>query len=404
MKKELPSLKRQKWLKAPDVQRVLKALGDARVAGGAIRNALLGEPVLEVDIATALSPEKVMEIGEKSGFGVHPTGLSHGTVTLTLDKRPFEVTTLRRDVETDGRRAKVAFTSDWAADAMRRDFTMNALYCDAEGNMLDFADGYADVLKKRVRFVGNPSARIREDYLRILRFFRFHARYGKGAPDKAGLAACARLRKGLTQLSAERIRQELFKLLVAPRAVPTLQIMQKQGILRVISPLLRDIPSLKRMAAIDEKNKLVPDPLLRLQILATDARPLADALRLTRKEIARLEALGKHMPPTPKLRDNERRAILHAIGEECWRDSVRIAWARSRALLADKAWRDLLRLPDKWQSPVFPLKGADLVAAGIKPGPEIGRFLNDLEDWWVAAGFKPGKDELLARLGQLKKD
>ena len=165
---------------------------------------------------------------------------------------------MRHDVETDGRRAKVAFTSDWAADAMRRDFTMNALYCDADGNILDFVDGYADVLKKRVRFVGMPSARIREDYLRILRFFRFHARYGKGAPDKAGLAACTRYRRGLKQLSAERIRQELFKLLVAPRAVPTLQIMQKHGILRVISPLLRDISGLKRMAAIDEKNGLAP--------------------------------------------------------------------------------------------------------------------------------------------------
>jgi len=400
--KELPSLKREKWLKARDVQRVLAALGDARVAGGAVRNALLGEPVTEVDIATSLSPERVMEIGKKAGFGVHPTGLAHGTVTLTLDKRPFEVTTLRHDVETDGRRAKVAFTSDWAADARRRDFTMNALYCDAEGNILDFVNGYADILKKRVRFVGTPSARIREDYLRILRFFRFHARYGKGAPDKAGLAAATRLRKGLQQLSAERIRQELFKLLVAPRAVPTLEIMQKQGILRVISPHLRDISGLKRMAAIDEKNHLVADPLLRLQILSGDAHPLADALRLTRKELTRLEALAKHTPPTPKLRDNERRAILHAMGEDCWRDSVRIAWAKSRAPLADKSWRDLLRLPDKWQPPAFPIKGADLVAAGIKPGPGIGRTLSELEDWWVAAGFKPGKDELIARLGQFK--
>jgi poly(A) polymerase len=402
--KELPSLKRQKWLKAPDVQRVLAALGDARIAGGAVRNALLGEPVSEVDIATPLSPEKVMEIGEKSGFGVHPTGLAHGTVTLTLDKRPFEVTTLRRDVETDGRRAKVAFTSDWVADAMRRDFTMNALYCDADGNILDFVDGYADILKRRVRFVGTPAARIREDYLRILRFFRFHARYGKGAPDKAGLAAVTRLRKGLKQLSAERIRQELFKLLVAPRAVQTLGIMQKQGILRVISPLLRDVSRLKRVAAIDEKNNLAPDPLLRLHVLSSGALPLADALRLTRKEVARLEAVGTHMPPTPKLRDNERRAILYAVGAECWRDSVRIAWALSRAPLGDKSWRDLLRLPDKWQPPGFPVRGADLVAAGIKPGPEIGRILNALEDWWVAAGFKPGKDELVARLGLLKND
>jgi poly(A) polymerase len=402
--KKLPSLKRQKWLKAPDVQKVLAALGDARIAGGAVRNALIGEPVADIDIATALSPDRVMEIGKKNGFGVHPTGLAHGTVTLTLDKRPFEVTTLRHDVETDGRRAKVTFTDDWAADAMRRDFTMNALYCDASGNILDFVDGYADILKRRVRFVGTPSARIREDYLRILRFFRFHARYGKGAPDKAGLAAVTRLRKGLQQLSAERIRQELFKLLVAPRAVPTLEIMQKAGILRVISPLLRDIPALKRMAAIDEKNRLAPDPLLRLQMLCGDARPLADTLRLTRKELARLEALAKHRPPTPELRNNERRAILYAMGEDCWRDSARIAWARSKSPLTDKAWRDLLRLADKWRRPVFPLKGADLVAAGLSPGPEIGRILSDLEDWWVAAGFKPGKDDLIARIGQFKND
>jgi len=396
--KRLPSLADEAWLKAPDVQRVLAALGDARIAGGAVRNALLGEPVADIDIATTLSPEQVMVAGEKAGFGVHPTGLAHGTITLTVAKRPFEVTTLRHDVETDGRRAKVAFTSDWAADAMRRDFTMNALYCDADGKIFDFVDGYKDVLKKKVRFVGLPSARIREDYLRILRFFRFHARYGKGAPDRAGIAACTRLRRGLTKLSAERIRQEVFKLLVAPRALPTLQIMQKHGILRVISPLLRDISGFGRMAAIDNLSSLVPDPLLRLQILAGDARPLADALRLTRHEQDRLDAITRNTAPNPMLRDQERQAILYHIGTECWRDSVRLAWARSRARLADEYWRDLLRLPDYWKPPVFPLTGKDVLAVGVKPGPQVGRLLGDLEDWWVAAGFKPSKDELTARL------
>jgi poly(A) polymerase len=222
----LPSLAGAEWLGDPRLQRVLavlaKAGGEARIAGGAVRNALLGEPIADIDIATTLSPEAVMKAAEADGLGVHPTGIEHGTVMLVAAGIPFEVTTLRRDVETFGRKARVIFTDDWHADAARRDFTINALYCSAKGEIFDPVNGYPDILQRRIRFVGDPEARIHEDYLRILRYFRFQARYGAKTRDAASLAACVKLSKGLERLSAERIRQELFKLMVARRAVPVL--------------------------------------------------------------------------------------------------------------------------------------------------------------------------------------
>jgi poly(A) polymerase len=231
-KRELPSLHDQAWLNEPRLQevlRVLNASGETRVAGGAVRNALLGVAVADVDVATVLLPEEVMTAAKAAGFGVHPTGLDHGTITITCKKAAFEVTTLRRDIETDGRHAVVSFTTNWAEDAARRDFTINAMYCDAAGKIYDYTKGYADIQKRKVKFVGVPEERIAEDYLRILRFFRFHAWYGKNAPDKEGLQACIKLRSGLKKLSVERVRQELFKLLAAPNAVKTLQLMATNG-------------------------------------------------------------------------------------------------------------------------------------------------------------------------------
>ncbi len=392
----LPSLARARWLKEPELKRVFAAIaaagGEARVAGGAVRNALLGQPIADIDLACTLAPEAVTAACTKAGLKVHPTGIDHGTVTVVAGKRVFEVTTLRHDVETFGRHARVAFTGDWQADALRRDFTVNALYCDGHGKIYDFTGGYKDILKKRIRFVGRPEQRIAEDYLRILRFFRFHAQIGKGAPDKAGLAACVRLRAGLDRLSAERIRQELFKLLAAPGAVATLKLMAKRGILEHIVPHTEEWRVLGR---------LPPDPLLRLFGLAAEPSGLKERLRLSNREAERIATLGDFPPPAPKLREAERRAMLYAMGAEAWRDAVRLAWARSRAPLTDRGWRRLVGLAERWKAPVFPVTGRDLTGRGMKPGPELGAALRRLEDWWIASDFKPGKDAILARLGQM---
>ena len=217
----VPSLGRQKWLNDPILQALLQVLnraGEARIAGGAVRNALLGVPITDVDIATDLPPATVIELTRKQKYSALPTGIAHGTVTVRIDRRQFEVTTLRIDAETFGRRARVRFTDDWQADAMRRDFTINALFCDAHGRVYDYVGGYRDLKRRKVRFVGHPRRRILEDHLRILRFFRFHARYGRGAPDAEALNACARMRKLIVKLSAERVRDELFKLFLAPAA------------------------------------------------------------------------------------------------------------------------------------------------------------------------------------------
>jgi poly(A) polymerase len=396
--KEPPSLAGAAWLADPALQKILRVLTDAggegRVAGGAVRDALFGEPIADIDIATTLKPERVMEAGAAAGLGVHPTGLRHGTITLTVDKKPFEVTTLRLDVETDGRRAKVQYTDDWSADAHRRDFTVNALFCDGSGKIYDFTDGYRDILRKRIRFVGRPAARIKEDYLRILRFFRFHARYGKGAPDAEGLAACARHRKGIDGLSAERVRQELMKLLVAPRAAPALQAMRDAKILPLVLPGAKDLAAFKRMAAVDPKEGFAPDAALRLAAIVDDPLALKERLRLTNHETRRFAAMMSAMAPSPALRDAERRAVLYALGVGGWKDSVRVAWARSRG----SGWRALHDFADAHPPKAFPVGGQDLIAAGFAPGPEIGKMLARLEDWWIASDFEPAKDELMRRI------
>ncbi|CAN5308013.1 CCA tRNA nucleotidyltransferase [soil metagenome] len=399
---ELPSLAGEAWLAEPALRKVFAALtaagGMARVAGGAVRNALLHVPVHEIDIATDLTPAQVMAAGEAAGLGVYPTGVDHGTVTLTAGRRSFEVTTLRVDAETFGRKARVAFTSDWEADARRRDFTTNALYCDAEGNILDPVGGYADILRKRVRFVGDALTRIAEDHLRILRFFRFHAHYGAGAPDRKGLAACIARKDDLRDLSPERIRQELLKLLTGKRAVETLRLMAKHGVLAVILPHRDGLRLLARMARIDAAQDLAPDALLRLFLIAAEPEKLRDLLRLANHESERLEAMARAVPISPRLHDEECAIMLYQLGAEAWRDQVRLAWVDSTAPPASAGWGALLDLADGWERPRLPVTGDDLIAYGFVPGPALGAALTFLEDWWVASGFKPSREELLRHL------
>jgi poly(A) polymerase len=412
---QLPTLAGADWLGDPRLKRLLAALtadgGQARVAGGAVRNALLDEPVSDIDVATTEIPARVMELARRAGLDVHPTGLAHGTVTVVAkeatEARAFEVTTLRVDVETFGRHAEVAFTDDWAADAGRRDFTMNALYCDASGTIFDPVGGFPDLVGRRVRFVGKPEARIAEDFLRILRFFRFHARYGKGAPDSDGLSACVALQEGIGRLSAERIQQETLKLLVAPGAVPSLKVMADTGIAARILPTGQDLARFSRMADIDARHGYEPDPVLRLAAVglrsASNAATLREALRLSNAEHDRLQLLAQSEPPTPALSDNERRMVLYRMGPEGFRDAVRLAWAGSREDFPAEDWAGLLQLPERWPVPRFPLSGADLARRGIASGPEMGRLLKRLEDWWMGAGF-PEKEAVLQQLAALAAD
>jgi poly(A) polymerase len=393
MAKPLLSLEKEAWLREPHLQQVLAVIakvgGEARVAGGAVRNAVMGEAVTEVDLATSLQPLDVTRVCKAAGFGVHPTGIAHGTVTVVVHGIPFEITTLRRDVVTDGRRATVAFTDDWQVDALRRDFTINAMFADADGKIYDFTGGYTDATRRIVRFVGSPNKRITEDYLRILRFFRFHARYGKSRPDSKGLAACVRHRKGLAKLSIERIRQELLKLLVANRAVPTLKIMSANKILQEILPHTTNWRTLARLPA---------DAVLRLTALATDPTALKSTLKLSNADAKRIEQLIDAPDLSPKLRVEEQRRILYAIGPATWRDAATLGWAKSSKQLTDPGWSALRDLPLHWTVPVFPLQGKDLLASGYAHGPAIGNALRQLEDIWIASDFKPTRDELLQKV------
>jgi poly(A) polymerase len=387
---KLPSLARAPWLKEPSLQRVFALVaaagGEVRVAGGAVRNALLGEPIGDIDIATTLAPQDVSAAFKAAGISVHPTGVEHGTVTAVVDRKPYEITTLRRDVETDGRRAVVAFTDDWKADALRRDFTINALYCDAAGKIHDYVGGYTDILRKRIIFVGVPTARIKEDNLRILRFFRFLASYEKMSADPASLSACVRLRKGLLGLSAERIAREMFKLLAGPKAVPVLRLMAKHKVLRNILAHTHEFRVISR---------LPPDPLLRVFALAKKPDGLREAWRLSNNQARRIEALLQSSMLTPKLRENEQQKLLYAMGPEAWRDSVHLSWAKSRAPLTDRAWKRMLTLPARWTVPSLPIAGRDLLALGFPSGPDLGRELKRLEDCWIASDFTSTREELL---------
>lgn len=405
--RSVPSLKGAEWLKRPATRAVFDALRgegiETRAVGGAVRNALLGLPVLDIDLATNAIPQRVIALAEKAGLKAVPTGIDHGTVTVIADGVPFEVTTLRRDVETFGRHAEVAFTDDWQEDAKRRDFTLNALYADRDGEVFDPLGGYPDLVARRVRFIGDPAMRIKEDYLRILRFFRFNAYYGKGPLDQAGIEACVRLRAGLEQLSAERIASELRRILVAPGAEAAIDALFDYGLL---TGLLGGVPRLtdfKRLVEIEAHQGLAPEAALRLAVLAVfvreDVARLTERLRLSNAEQAVLElGVGGEMGlPT----EAAAKAALYRLGPSDYRASVLIAWARAGAAPDDSQWRLALTLPDRWQAPTFPLRGPEIMALGDIKGPEIGEALRTLEQVWIEGGFADDREALLAKAAKL---
>ena len=394
----LAPLKQTAWLREAALARLLAVLDrdgeEARVVGGAVRNALLGEPIGEIDIATTALPKEVIRRATGAGFKPVPTGIEHGTVTVVIDSRPFEVTTLREDVETYGRHAKVRFGRDWRADAERRDFTMNALSCVPDGTVHDYVGGLADLERRQVRFIGQAARRVAEDHLRILRFFRFHASYGFGPPDPEGLAACIAARASLEQLSRERVRAEFLKLLLAQHTVPTLAVMAEAGLLTRVLGGVPDLAGFANMAKVEAAIGVEPDALQRLGALAVrlpeDAERLWQRLRLSNKEHERLASMGEAWRQVSPQDERAGRALLYHLGPERFVDRVLIAWARAWPQgAADAEWRELAMLPERWIVPAFPLKAADFIKRGVAPGPALGAALHEAEEAWIAKDF-PG--------------
>ena len=390
----------QPWMSEAATRAVLRALAEegstARFVGGCVRDALLGRAIKDIDIATPLLPEEVMRRLEAARIKAVPTGLAHGTVTAVVPPRQFEITTLRRDVETFGRHARVAFADDWVADARRRDFTMNALFLDAEGNVFDPVGGLGDLRAGRVRFVGDAATRIREDVLRLLRFYRFHAHYGRGAADAEARGACRALAPLLPTLSGERVAAETLKLLAAPDPLPTLRMMAEDA---VLAPLLPEARRLGRLAALVPLEP-APDALRRLGALldsdAGAAAAVAERLRLSNEQRERLVALAAPSS-TVDLAGDERaqRRALHRLGADLYRDLVLLCAAESGN--AARA-RDLLALAAGWQPREFPLKGRDVTARGVAEGPEVGRLLAAVEAWWEDGDFRADRKAALAEL------
>jgi poly(A) polymerase len=392
-------LEQQPWLTDPATRAVMQALtvaggpGVARFVGGCVRNALIDRPVDDIDIATRLLPQDVMTALAKAGLRAVPTGLAHGTVTAVSGGKGFEITTLRRDVSTDGRNATVAFTDDWAEDAARRDFRLNALYADADGSVFDpTGQGVADALAGRIVFVGDPHTRIREDYLRILRFFRFMAWYGRGQADAAALNACADLAPGMDRLSAERVSKELLKLLAAPSPVAAVQAMTQAGVLAVILPEGRLDERFAAMGSISD------DAVLRLSVLLpADAEAASQAAVRLRMPNAVRERLAAAVRAQPSLDLDERggRAAVYRQGGPAVADGILRAWAASPEREADA--RRLLAIARDWTPPRLPVGGRALERLGVPAGPETGRLLKAFEAGWIADDFPAGDHDARLR-------
>ena len=366
--------------------------GEARVVGGAVRNALLGEHVHEIDLATALDPQSVMRRAAAAGLASYPTGIDHGTVTVVADGESYEVTTLRRDVETDGRRAVVAFTSDWHEDAMRRDFTINALSANADGDVFDTVGGLADLAAGRVRFIGDAESRIREDYLRILRFFRFTSAYAKASPDAHGLQAATALKDGMRQLSGERIGSEMMKFIVTPRAGEIAAIMQQHGILQVLTAAVATPSDLQRLQLIEAALGEAPDAILRMAALMlsapADVSTLASDFRLSNANAHALRAAAAvNAAHNVGASQQAAKVEIYRNGRDAFQRAQRIAWARSKAPATDDAWLERAGLAASWTAPALPITGADILALGVPAGPRVGDILRAFEAWWLDAGF-----------------
>ena len=415
MSKAVSIADRADWLAEPGLQKLLAALSqdgeEARIAGGAVRNALLGQPVSDIDVATTTVPDETARRAEQAGFRVIPTGAEHGTMTVMVAGRSVEVTTLRADIETDGRHAVVRFGRDWKLDAERRDFTINGLYATADGRVIDLIGGLSDLERRAIRFIGDPEQRIREDYLRILRFFRFFAQYGSGRPDAEGLKACARLREGIERLSAERVWVELKKLLGADDPSRALLWMRQAGVLTKVLPESEKwgIDAVHGLVAAERDLGWEPDALLRLEaIVPPDAArmaAMAERLKLSKAEAQRLADWAFAPTPQADAGDGELARMLYRAGGRGVEDRLALALAAARAkgagddgsLVAAAGFDRLLRGARRWERPVMPVGGEDLKTLGLEPGPAMGKELKRLEEEWIASGFALDREALIEK-------
>lgn len=401
------------WMLADDTGALFDALsaggGAVRFVGGCVRDAILGRGVSDLDVATDVEPQRVLEILEASGIRAVPTGIEHGTVTAIPGDRPFQVTTLRRDVETDGRRAVVRYSRDWAEDARRRDFTMNALSADREGNVYDYAGGLGDLAAGHVRFIGDAADRIREDHLRILRFFRFQANYGRTDPDPDALEACQAAVANLEALSGERIWQEFSRILAAPDPSAVLILMEKTHVLSYLLPVRRRLSAVRVLVALESSIRRPGDALRRLAALVSplqrEMSQIAARFRLSRDDTRRLMELnaerGNTSPGMPELAV---RRSLYVLGPAFFGDLVLIDWADAIVANAGAAeaealaWKGIWDAIADWSAPEFPLSGADVMSMGVPEGPEVGEIFREIEDWWVDQAFRPDREACLDRL------
>lgn len=388
------------WAKGKAATKLVTVLGveNLRFVGGAVRDSLLEHPVQDIDAATPLPPEEVMEKLTSAGIRALPTGLKHGTVTALFENRKIEITTLRYDIEAYGRHADVAFHADWKEDASRRDFTLNALYLSPDGGLYDWFGGADDLKKGRVRFIGDPEQRIREDALRILRFFRFHAWFGKGGLDKEGFDACRNKLRMLDILSAERVRDELMKTLASPQPVPVLEVMEGIGVFRhIIGDGKLALAKLKTLVALEsEMNR--PSALRRLAAMVPFDEDrlgrLGRDLKFSNRQIERLTAMKLGKLPLPITAEQARKAV-YILGHQLFEDRLFLSAGKDKAKALEKA----LAEAEQFKPPKFPVTGQDLQKRGISPGPEMGDLLDVLEKRWVASNFKLSKRELLSSLG-----
>ncbi len=407
----------QPWMTAPETHAVFTALEargkEARFIGGCVRNAIFGLAVKDVDIATPEHPERVTELLEAAGIKVIPTGIDHGTVTAVIGTRHFEVTTLRIDVESHGRHATVAYTDDWLADALRRDLTINTLSCTPEGDIYDPLTGIDDLAQRWVRFVGIARERIEEDILRLLRFFRFQATFGNKTIDRDALAACRLLAPRLKELSAERVREELFRILEAPHPADTLLLMNGERVLEHFLPEAENFGCLRMVSWLEttaiKVASIEPDTLRRLAATLGDDdnghHALAQRLRLSNTQAARLAVMtnGKYALSS-EMDDSKRRQILFDIQADGFRDLALLHWAREMAIEPRRrperteAWLALVDAADTWVQPRFPIRGSDVVNLGLKPGPAVGQVLEAVETWWRDGDFRADRDRCLTQL------
>ena len=404
------------WMAAPGTRAVIDALtaggADVRFVGGCVRDALLSRESNDIDIGTPDPPERVLALLKDAGIETRtvPRGIAHGTVTALAGGGRYEITTLRRDERTDGRHAEVAFTDDWREDAARRDFTINAMSASPDGALHDYFGGQADLEAGHVRFVGDPATRIAEDHLRILRFFRIYAWYGRGKPDAAALSACADAADTFTLGSLERIQSEMLKLLAADDPVPAITAMHQAGILDELLPIVRLLEIFPRLVAIEQINAAL-DPIRRLAALIADSnvaktataiRAFANQWRLSAIEGERLAELVK--PPVSlnaRLNRRTQHRLLYRLGRERYRDLLLFAWAKQKTDEEGASLRAMLETADVWEAPTFPVSGADVLAYGIPEGPEVGDLLRAVEDWWIENDFAPDRTALLDRLDAL---